>query len=353
MARSERRFPMSEMDDVMEAEVRGTEIQSAVLHVLDGRHHNILLSEKTLDLDNPGIEKYVKRYVNRCRGDMRARPGTFRDNSVFARELEKYFRQETSLPLFSAAVCGDLTSYFENEEARSFEVLFIDYRTDDVPYIAAVLLEEQETMTYITEAENGLLCNTISFGHTALPAVSRQVASFAVVNVLNREISFVDEGKWKDGNKVITDTLLGAEAGVSRKEVVESVKEIACEVAEEFHENPTIVLSRVKNYIADTVSEGMPLRPEILAAEMFEEKPEMGQVFMRKAEEKTLPKEVELPKASVRMSMKKQKITTDTGIEIAFPAEYARDNSYIEFVEKGDGSITIEIKQVNKVTNRM
>ena len=53
------------MDEIEEEQPHGLELQSAILHVLDGRRHHISLSEQTLDLEEPLIEKYVKRYVNR------------------------------------------------------------------------------------------------------------------------------------------------------------------------------------------------------------------------------------------------------------------------------------------------
>ena len=79
----------------------------------------------------------------------------------------------------------------------------------------------------------------------------------------------------------------------------------------------------------------------------------MKERFLEKAAEKTLPPEVDLPRAAVAASMKKQKIKTDTGIEITFPAEYFRNQEFIEFVNHSDGTITIEIKQISKITNRM
>ncbi len=339
--------------DELEAESRGTEIQAAILHILDGRRHRIMLSEGTLDLEEPPIEKYVKRYVNRCRKDMRMRPGTFHEDSPFAEELRKYFHKETTLPEFSAAVSAPLIRYFETEEARSFEALFADYRTDDVPYLAVVLLEEIDTMTPVTEADPSGIRNTIHFGDTALPAFSKPVTSLAVVNMINEEIQFVDDTKWKDGISVIREILLEAEAGISRKEVVESVKTIAVELAEEFDENPTVMLSKVKNYISETVKEGMPLKTEVLAEKMFDEQPEMSEAFRKKAEEKTLPVEVELPKAALSPSLKKQRIKTDTGIEITVPAEYFQNKEFIEFRNHPDGMITIEIKQIGAITNKI
>ena len=341
------------MDEIEEEQPHGLELQSAILHVLDGRRHHISLSEQTLDLEEPLIEKYVKRYVNRCRKDMRCAPAHFAEDSVFETELRRYFRQEISLPDFSAEVLKPLIHYFEHEEARSFEVLFADYRVDDVPYLAVVLLEEQDTLTCMTSAENGRILNTVCFSNTALPAVSRPVSSFAVINTLTGDIDCVDVTKWNDGTFLMMDLFLDAKAGLSRKEVVENVKVITCEVAEEFDENPTLLLSKVKNYISDTAKEGMPLRTETLVSELFDEQPEMKEVFLKKAAEKTLPPEVDLPRAAVAASMKKQKIKTDTGIEITFPAEYFRSQEFIEFVNHSDGTITIEIKQINKITNKM
>ena len=343
----------NQMLDELEETSHGLELQAAILHILDGRRHNIILSEQTLDLEEPSIEKYVKRYVTRAKKDMRTKPGTFLDTSSFLANLDPYFSNELSLPEFSAAVLKDLIHYFEHEEARSFEVLMIDYRDDDVPYLSVILLEEVDTLTYLTSSSHGQILNTISFGHTSMPAVSKPVSSFATINLLTKEIQFVDEGKWKDNGHLMKDILLEAEEGISRKEVVESVKTIACEVAEEFHENPTVLLSKVKNYISETVKEGMPLKTETLVSEVFEEQPKMKEVFLRKAEEQVLPKEVELPRAAVTAAMRKQRIKTDTGIEISFPAEYFQNSEFIEFVNHSDGTITIEIKQINKITNKL
>jgi len=343
---------MNDTDAELEQK-HGLELQTAILHILDGRRHNIVLSEETLDLEEPQLEKYVRRYVNRCRNDMRTKPGTFHADSVFQKDLQRYFRDELSLAQFSAQACSKLIKWFEQEEARSFECLFVDYREDDVPWLAVILLEEQDMMTCFTSAETGRLSNTIRFGTSALPAFSKPVSSFAAVNMITWEIRFVDEGKWKDGHTLLKTDVLEAEDGISRKEVIQAVKEIACEAAEECEENATAVLSQVKNYISDTVKEGLPLNTETLVSEVFEEKPVMAEVFRRKAEEKTLPREVELPRAVISASMRKQKITTDTGIEISFPAEYFQNSDYIEFRTGSDGNTTIEIKRVGKITNRL
>lgn len=50
--------------------------------------------------------------------------------------------------------------------------------------------------------------------------------------------------------------------------------------------------------------------------------------------------------------MKNQKIRTDTGIELSFPTAYFENPDKIEFINNPDGTISIEIKHVGKITNR-
>ncbi len=343
---------MTETDDILEEKKHGLEINAAVLHILDGVRKQITLSERTMDLEDPLTFKFVRKYVSRCQNDMRARPAVFAKESQFRSEMERYFRGEASFPQFTGMVCEGLSSYLQNEEARSVYVLFADCRDDDVPYIAMVMLEEQDTVVPFVKSEQGMIENALSFHQTALPASSRPAAASALINMLSGEIMFTDDAKWKDGGKIIQDRLLEAQSGMSRREVIEHVKAIADETARELQENPAVVLSKVKNYISEAAEEGMPLKPDTMVSEIFEDAPQMADLFMKKAEEITLPKETELPKKAVSTSMKKQRIATDTGIEISFPAEYAEGGEFIEFTARNDGTITIEIRSVRQITNR-
>ena len=337
---------MSVMNEEITVQKSGLEIQSALLHVVDGRRHQIYLSERTLDLEDEMIEKYVKRYLNRCVSDARAKRCSFHEDSPFEKQLDSYFHQKISLAEFSAEVLKDIIAWFEHEEARSFEILIADCRNDDVPYLAVIFLEEVETMAYFSDVSQGKVYNTITFNHSSLPTLTKPLSAFALINMITEEIALVDEGKWKDDIHLLCEKLLDAREGISNQEIIENVREIAVEVAEEFDENPALILGRVKNHISETVNEGMTFSPKTLAEEVFEEEPKMAEVFLRKAESRTIPQEVELPKKAVKPSMKKQKIVTDGGIEITFPSEYANDPKMIEFVRNEDGTTTIEIKNV-------
>ena len=96
---------------------------------------------------------------------------------------------------------------------------------------------------------------------------------------------------------------------------------------------PALLLTDVK----DSVEEEVPMTREDLAANVFNESEEMQNTFISASLEHELPKEVEVPKQYVTKKLKNQKIKTDTGIE---------------FVNHQDCTITIEIKNIGKITNK-
>ena len=73
----------------------------------------------------------------------------------------------------------------------------------------------------------------------------------------------------------------------------------------------------------------------------------------RTLEEEQVPERVPVERAQVkRAAVRNQKIRTDTGIEVTFPAEMARNSEYIEFVNEPNGLISIALKNIGSIENR-
>ena len=43
---------------------------------------------------------------------------------------------------------------------------------------------------------------------------------------------------------------------------------------------------------------------------------------------------------------------TDTGVEILFPSEYYKDDENISIINNDDGTISVQINNINKLTNK-
>jgi hypothetical protein len=46
------------------------------------------------------------------------------------------------------------------------------------------------------------------------------------------------------------------------------------------------------------------------------------------------------------------KLTTDIGVELSFPAEYYRDEKYIEIINNEDGTLSIQINNIGEIINK-
>lgn len=134
--------------------------------------------------------------------------------------------------------------------------------------------------------------------------------------------------------------------------MIRILKNIAVEVAEEHEEDPAAVLSVVKTQLKKNAEETESFSPKDIAEDFYRDAPVLQQAFRQKLEETPLPATVSLPvKTAVRVAGK-QKIKTDTGIEISVPAELFSDPDCIEFTKEVNGTTTITIKGIHKISSR-
>ena len=341
------------MEDVDLVEKKGIVINTAVLHVLDYKRGVSVLSKKSLNQEDDTINKYVKRMLNKMRKDIRLKKGTFNDGSLMERLIGQFTSGEYNFTDFSIQAVSSFNDFLKEKALQSYDVLMIYYQEEDVPAFAMALLANQPAYTHQTEVSDGLESNTILLQNSVLPAPTKKIDTFAVVNLVNKEVQYVDDTDWDQPDfSVMRDVILNCSSGQSKAEILDQVSEITSEIAEEYEENPSLMLSKVKNYIHETVTDEKPLKTEDLAIHVFNDSEEMQNSFISKSAEKQLPEEIEVPKSVSTRKMKNQKIKTDTGIEITFPTEYFENPDFIEFVTREDGTLTIEIKRIGKIENK-
>lgn len=328
-------------------------VNAAILHIFDFSAGTTVLSQSSLNMDDTIIETYVHRQIQKIMNDLRCQEGCFHEESQFLKLMNDYSNNLYSFVDYSLNVANMLEGYLKNCENPANDVLIIDYTYDDVPYVALLVLENQMAYTHLTKQDGVLITNTIIQQHSLLPSATKKISTFAYINKTNQEIHLLDQMKWNVVDvEVMQEMILDCSCEKSKEEVLKEVHEVVKEVAIKTDTNPTLLLSKYKNYVKDSVEEEVPMTREDLAANVFNESEEMQNTFISASLEHELPKEVEVPKQYVTKKLKNQKIKTDTGIELSFPTEYSENSNFIEFVNHQDGTITIEIKNIGKITNK-
>jgi hypothetical protein len=100
-------------------------------------------------------------------------------------------------------------------------------------------------------------------------------------------------------------------------------------------------------------SEG-PIRVEEIVEKVFKEAaPEIKEEFVEKLEKYKLPKEeIKIQSEKTTKKLEKQFLTTDSGIEINIPMEEYNNKQHVEFITNQDGTISVLIKNVNRITSK-
>ena len=274
-------------------------LHAAVLHILDFRTGASVYSEQVLDLEDETVFSYVMHQMVRAVNDMQNREGTFREDSSMKRVLEQYAEGELDFLPFSLQAAQTAEEVMKTYLDLPADCLVLDYEQNGKRYAGILFLEISKAFTQITE-QNERTVNTI----------------------------------------------------LESEEVLKTLTKITEQVAEEHEENPALMVSRVKNYLRQTTESSPSVTTEDLSSHVFSESEELKTAFEKRAEEEEIPEEVVLPKTAAVRKLKNQRIRTDTGIELTFPTEYFSSPDFIEFTNHPDGTISIELKHIGKITNR-
>lgn len=398
-------------------------INHAILHVFDFVSCENVFAQEEIDLHEKNAKNYVQRLAQKCLNNLDNKRGEFSSESVFAQELDAYFKGNRSFSELSQQIGEYLAGELGHmEKTPSCDLLVVDFEVEPKPvaeddptpaitsssdsdvapwedepetdqaaalgteeneglethesqtsgtttfdpnmadileglnkrYFAIILLESKQAYMHDLFVGDSGLSNTISRHFAILPNPSQKVQSAAVIDLRTQDVLFVDKKRTIAGEEkfLIPDGLLQCSAQASTKEVVETVTHIVEEVAQEYGANPTVAVTQAKAYATECANEGRDIDLDELSDEVFGDREAPRESIREYAQEREIPQQVAVEKEVVKKVARTQKIRTDTGIEITFPAEYVRSSEFISFTSTDDGTYSISLNNITSIENR-
>lgn len=330
-------------------------INKAILNVLDFNSDVYVFSETEMDVSNVSIHEFLEKHIEKSLSNSGRKQGQFLEESEFKKELMEYIEGEKDFITLSQGIASHMYDYIANSELPvSTDILVSDITLDNDKYLCILIFENKTAFTHtVVSDENGVRGEIIKH-YSILPNSSQKVDEYAIINLGDFTVNFVDKKRKIEGKDthVLPDLLLQCTSSISTKEAVKMVKKLVTKVTDEFGGDTTKAITQVKSYMAENLEESETLSPLDLGRDLFSSSGPMLQEFENKVKELGIPENIKVDKEYVQRSVRSHKIKTDTGIEITFPADYYNNSEYIEFLNNVDGTISIQLKNIGKIINR-
>lgn len=330
-------------------------INRVILHILDFNQGLNILSNKELDYSNPVVTGYIDKHIKHIKEDPAKRVGEFTDDSEALEYIKKYKNKEISFIEVSSYFAKRIyEEIYQSDDLNPMDLMAIDFSYEDIRYFAILSLASKKAYTHqVINDEEGVYNDFIRH-HAILPGEGQKIDSYALIEMENLYLEYSDKKRRVNGEEVFIfpEKILSCNGAISGKETVKKANKLVREISEKYGQNSVITISKAKNYIYENGESSSVFSPFEFADRVFENSDQMKNELKSELKELDLPDKVKVEKKFAQRTGKNHKIKTDTGIEISFPSEYFQNQDYIEFINKADGTISIELKNIGKITNK-
>jgi len=330
-------------------------INKAILHILDFNSNVTVFSEKELDIGNNSVWTFLSKHIEKTYKELSSKTGAFHPESKFKDRISDYVINGHDFIAFSTAIAAAMhESISQSDKLDSTDLLIIDFSIDDIRLLAILKCDNKVGFTHQVISEDDKIKNEIINHYAILPNVSQKIDEYAFIELDSLKIKFNEKKRSVNGHDafILSEIILECSSTISPKDTISLVKSITREIAENHGKSSVEALAKVKTHIAENAEISESLDMTELGREVFNSSPLMQQEYMQELKSSGIPDTVKLDRDFAVKSGKNHKIKTDTGIEITFPVDYFQNKDYIEFVNNADGTISIELKNIGKITNK-
>ncbi len=330
-------------------------INKVITNIFDSQSGITVFSDLEMDYSTSVIKDFVIKHIDKSFVDSSLKYGEFLENSSFKQDIGEYLKDGLTFEDFAKGIAEDFFELVKiSDKVESSDLMVCDITSDSQRFIAIINLINKTGFMHQVVNESGKIRNNIIQNFAILPTTTQRIAECVFVDLSTLKIKYCDKLRYIDGHDVhiFPDKILQCSSSLSSKESMNLVKNITKMVAESNGLNATSVISHAKNYIVENSEISDSIDTLQFSREVFPTSEIMQHEFVEQVKQAGIKDKISMPKVSITKSEKNQKIKTDTGVEITFPVDYFHNKDFIEFINNPDGTISIQIKNINKIVNR-
>lgn len=330
-------------------------IRKAVLHILDTSVGMPVLSEKELEL-NLEIETFLEKHLAKVLEDDSTRAAYFYEGENRVREYCQRIAAGEDFLAVSTGLTAELYQIMQSHvEIPPADLLCCLFEADETKFYGVLKFNYKSNFIHYVQMEDELNAVTLIRQRTVLPSESQRVEECFIVNLDDFSLKLIEKEYEIDGEKqfYLSKLFLNCHFDLSAREKARLIDKTAQKVAKKYCGDPVAPLARLRKAVTEEMDGEGAVNLERVAQAVFYDDPSAKREYLEEIRSAGLEQpEVKLTEKITNKKFRNHKIQTDTGVEIEFPADYFNDRDKLEFVNNLDGTISIVIKNVGKITNK-
>jgi len=331
-------------------------VKRAVLHVLDTNSGMPVLSRGELEITGE-LSDYLGNLIDRMLDDPNLKNAVFSDEDSSILRLCKLLNDnEEDFLSITADAANKLFSLMQRHiDIPSADLVCCLLEINGARHLGIIKLNYKAGFTHwVNNSKEGSV-NTIIRHRTLLPQEGQKPEECALVNLSDFGLKLLEKQYDINGEKefYLAKYYLQCGCQLSDNAKLKILDKVTRSINKKYFDEDFEKAIKVKKAVTDSFDETSSIQIDRIADQVFEKDISIRHEYVDEMEKAGLSeKEIIIPDRLIEKKFKTHKIKTDTGIEIDFPLEYAGNREKIEFVNNSDGTISIIIKNIGKITNR-
>ncbi len=337
------------MDDIIS-------VIRAVLHVLDANTGIPVISKGELEISGD-LEYYLTKHIEKVLDDPNTKTAMFTGEDNCFRSLCQSLNQNEAdfLPITEEIANRFFEIMKKNIDIPSADLVCCIIQIGSEKYLGVLKLNYKEGFTHwVNNVESGNI-NSIIRHQTLLPQDGQKLEECVLISLSDFSIRLVEKKFEINGEKefYLSKYLLESSCELSDNEKLKILDKVTKNMNKKYFDEDFEKTIMLKKAVSESFEETSAIQIQQIADKVFEKDMDIKREYVEEITKAGISeKEITIPDKLVEKKFRTHKIKTDTGIVIDFPLEYADSNDKIEFVNNPDGSLSIIIKNISKITNR-
>lgn len=331
-------------------------VSHMVLHILDPQTGTPVLSNREIGPEEDGFD-FTEKLIQKLLDDENLKNAVFFDGPNRVAELcTVLFNGEVSFLDATRDLAGGLFDIMnQHPEIPAADLLCCLAEIDGVTHLGLLKLNYRSNFIHQVQYEGEAPVNLLLKQRTVLPGENQKPDEGVLINLQDRTLRLVEKQYELDGEKeyYLSKRFLGCGSQLSSAEKAKILNRVAVKLGKKYNNEKLDSSAKLRKSVTEHLETGGEVALTTVAREIFRDAPTAQEEYVTELKEAGIREEtVRFPEKLATRKFKNQKIKTDTGIEIEFPATYYMNKEMIEFITQPNGTISIIIKNVGKITDR-